>query len=261
MIAPTPDPTELADIARVLAEEAGTVVSEGLARARTLVATKSTSTDMVTEIDRASEQLIDTRLALLRPDDALVGEEGSDRPGTSGVRWIVDPLDGTTNFLYGYPAFAVSIAVEIDGAVVAGAVRDVAHGETFVAIRGGGAWRDGDRLAPAPALDRPLALGHVLLGTGFSYESGRRATQGAVVARVLPAVRDIRRSGSAALDLCWVGAGRLDAFYERGLQPWDWAAGALVASEAGARTEILDGDLHLAAPAELFDQLAALLTT
>jgi myo-inositol-1(or 4)-monophosphatase len=252
---PAAEPGSLLEIAIDIAEAAGGVVRDGLKTARAGVWTKTSGTDMVTDIDRASEALIAALLAERRPDDALVGEEGTDRPGTTGVRWIVDPIDGTTNYLYGYPAFSVSVAVEVDGVVVAGAVHDVVHTETFTALLGAGAWRDGEPLTT----NHPDALGYALVGTGFSYESARRAQQGAVVARVLPAVRDIRRAGSAALDVCWVAAGRLDAFYERGLQPWDWAAAALVAAEAGARVGIIDGDLHVAAPPALFDELAALL--
>ena len=158
--------------------------------------------------------------------------------GTSGVTWVVDPIDGTTNFAYGYPAFCTSIAAEVDGEAVVGVVHDPVRNQTFAAARGGGATLDG-RPARVRAGGPPLA--HALLGTGFGYESARRAAQGAVLAQVLPCVRDVRRAGSAALDLCTVGSGGLDAYYERGLQHWDFAAGALIAAEAGAWVGTLEG--------------------
>jgi myo-inositol-1(or 4)-monophosphatase len=173
---------------------------------------------------------------------------------------VLDPLDGTTNFLYGLPAFAVSIAVEIDGVTEVGVVLDVARAETFTARRGHGAHVDGRPLACTDCAE----LGHALLGTGFSYDAGRRARQGAVLAQVLPMVRDIRRVGAAAIDLCWVAAGRLDAFAERGLAPWDLGAGALIAAEAGARVGDLDGGpasgaFTLAAAPAIFEPLRMLL--
>lgn len=248
---------ELLALAVSLAEDAGRLLLDGLRRERVVVETKTSGTDMVTEIDRASEALIVGRLQTARPDDGVVGEEGSDHAGTSGVHWIIDPLDGTTNYLYGYPSFGVSVAAAVDGAVVVGAVCNPLSAETFSAMRGGGAFRNGVRL-PAVIAGEPPTLATALVGTGFAYSSARRAEQAAVLGRVLPAVRDIRRGGSAATDLCYVGAGRLDAFYEHGLQPWDWAAGGLVAAEVGTRAEVLDGGLHVAAPVHLFDELVAL---
>ena len=195
-----------------------------------VVDTKSTPTDMVTEVDRAAEALITSRIRAARPDDALLAEEGSVDAGTTGVRWVIDPLDGTTNFLYRFPAYAVSIAAEIDGEVGVGVVHDVVHGEVFTATRGGGAFCDGRRLTVAG----PPTLATALLGTGFAYAPERRAQQAAILTDLLPRVRDVRRAGSAALDQCWVAAGRLDGHYESGLQPWDLAAGRLIAAEAGA---------------------------
>jgi myo-inositol-1(or 4)-monophosphatase len=255
-----PDPEELRDLARSVAEAAGSLLLDGAARRRTDVGTKTSPTDMVTEMDRASEALVVEGLLRARPADGVLGEEGTARPGTSGVRWVVDPLDGTTNYLYGLPAWGVSVAAEVGGVVVAGAVADPSHGEVFTATRGGGAACNGTPLSIGAG--PPLAT--ALVGTGFSYESARRARQGAVLAEVLPRVRDVRRAGAAALDLCWVAAGRLDAFYERGLQPWDLAAGGLVATEAGARTGDLDGgppstSFTLAAAPSLFDPLRELL--
>jgi myo-inositol-1(or 4)-monophosphatase len=258
---PEPDPADLLDLAVALATEAAALLVDGLGRVRTSVETKTSATDMVTEMDRASEQLIVAGILAARPDDAITGEEGTERPGTSGVRWIIDPVDGTTNYLYGLPGFAVSIAAEVDGeGVVAGAVADPLHGDTYTATRGGGSFRNGARLA-GPTETR---LGHALVATGFSYDPARRERQAAVLREVLPRVRDIRRFGAAAVDLCAVGAGRVDAFYEKGLAPWDYAAGALVAEEAGMIVRDLDGHptsptFTLAAPPALFESLADLL--
>ncbi len=271
------DVDELVQIAVAVARSAGDLLLDGLHRARTSVRTKSSRTDMVTEMDLASESLIAASLHRQRPRDAILGEEGARQEGSSGVRWIVDPLDGTTNYLYAWPAFAVSIAAEVDGRVAAGVVHDPSHAETFVAIRGVGAWlsspagTDGaPETAPAPGgrtplqLDAPPGLADALVGTGFNYDAILRARQAEVLTRVLPVVRDIRRAGAAALDLCWVAAGRLDAFFEAGLQPWDWAAGALVAGESGAWVGDLEGgppsgSMTLAAAPELAGPLRALL--
>jgi myo-inositol-1(or 4)-monophosphatase len=249
------DPAELAALAREVAMEAGALLREGQQRDRTTVETKSTGTDMVTEIDRASEALIARLLREARPGDGMLGEEGTSTESTTGVRWIADPLDGTTNYLYGFPAFGVSIAAESGGRLVAGAVHDPTHGETFVAWLGGGATCNGRRLA----VTGPPSLATALVGTGFSYDRERRRLQAALLPRVLPAVRDIRRAGAAALDLCWVALGRLDAYYEWGLAPWDWAAGSVIASEAGARTGALADGTQVAAPPHLYDELVALL--
>jgi myo-inositol-1(or 4)-monophosphatase len=233
-----PDLDELRTLAEHTARAAGGLLRRGLDRARAEVSTKSTGTDMVTEIDRASEVLITQRLRGMRPDDGVLGEEGVDIAGTSGVRWVVDPLDGTTNYLYGFPGFNVSIAAEVDGQAAVGVVYDVVRDELFSAIRGRGATREGQSIQPSGATD----LAHVLLGTGFSYEPHRRRRQAEVLVEVLPRVRDIRRQGAAALDLCSVACGRLDAYYERGLAAWDLAAGGLIASEAGAIVTDFDGD-------------------
>jgi len=253
------DPTELLALATSLAADAAQLLRDGLDHVHD-VDTKSSLTDMVTASDRASERLIVDGIRAARPDDGILGEEGTADPGTSGVRWVVDPLDGTTNFFYGLPAFAVSIAVEVDGVTEVAVVTDAARGETFTAVRGRGAQLDGRPIRCTEA-DR---LATALVGTGFSYDAGRRARQGAVVAQVLPLVRDIRRVGAAAIDLCWVGAGRLDAFYEKGLAPWDLAAGGLIAAEAGARVGDLDGGpasgaFTLAAAPAVFEPLRALL--
>ena len=192
---------------------------------------------MVTAVDRASEALIVGTLGKERPDDGVLGEEGSRRDGTSGVRWIIDPLDGTTNYLYGYPVFAVSIGVEVDGEVVAGVVNDPSHAEVFSAARGEGALCNGRAIAVSGKDDLATAL----IGTGFAYDAVRRGEQAGWLRHVLPKVRDIRRAGAASIDLCWVACGRLDGYYEAGLAPWDVAAGALIAAEAGAEATDFTG--------------------
>ena len=220
------------------ARRAGALLLDGTARARTEVGTKSTGTDMVTEMDRAAEALITDELLDARPDDGVLGEEGADHTGTSGVRWVVDPLDGTTNYLYGFPGFNVSIGAEVDGVALVGAVFDVVRQELFSAALGLGATRDAEPIRASDATD----LAHALVGTGFSYEPERRRLQAQVLVEVLPRVRDIRRQGAAALDLCSVACGRLDAYYERGLAPWDLAAGGLIATEAGAEVTDFQGN-------------------
>ncbi|GAC48221.1 inositol monophosphatase family protein [Gordonia aichiensis] len=207
------------------------------------VSTKSTPTDPVTLADTESEDLIRSRLSRLRPGDAILGEEeGGSVEVPSGVRWVIDPIDGTVNFLYGIPAYAVSVAAQVDGKSVAGAVVDVARDVVYTATLSGGAYelRDGvrTRLHANPITCVDLAL----VATGFGYDVERRRAQGELMARLLPRVRDLRRVGAAALDLCMVASGAVDAHIEHGLSPWDWAAGALVASEAGAlvRTPLPD---------------------
>ena len=221
----------LRQLAVELATEAAGVVSEHHGRAAA-VATKSSRTDLVTAIDRAAETLITSRLDDLRPDDGIVGEEGASRPATSGITWFIDPIDGTTNFVYGHPGYAVSVAAASGGRPIAGAVVDPLHGEVFSAALGAGAACNGEALAVTSTGD----LRSALVATGFGYDAADRAHQGAVVAGLVGRVRDIRRMGSAALDLCSVAAGRVDAYYEYRLCPWDHAAGTLIAAEAGAVT-------------------------
>jgi myo-inositol-1(or 4)-monophosphatase len=235
--AAAPDPGALVALATEAAERAVDLLVEGLRRPRVAVETKSTHTDMVSEMDRASERLIVSTLLAARPDDGVVGEEGSERAGTSGLRWVIDPLDGTTNYLYAHPGWGVSIAAEDASGVVVGVVADATHGSLFTATRGGGARRDGAAIRVSGCTDLAAAL----VGTGFSYSAERRRGQAEVLVGLLPRIRDIRRMGAAAVDLCSVACGRLDAYYERGLGPWDLAAGGLVATEAGAVLTAVDG--------------------
>jgi myo-inositol-1(or 4)-monophosphatase len=224
------DAAALCALAEEAARATGALLLERLDQVRTDVQTKSSGTDMVSEVDRAAEALIVEHLLRARPDDGMVGEEGTDRAGSSGVCWVVDPLDGTTNYLYGLAGFGVSIAAEAHDAVVAGVVLDVVRDELFAAVRGEGATRDGRPIQ----VSTPASLATALIATGFSYDSERRARQAAALVPVLPRVRDIRRVGAAAVDLCSVACGRVDGYYELGLAPWDLAAGGLIAAEAGA---------------------------
>jgi len=214
-----------------------------------VVATKSSPTDVVTEADRAAEALIRDLIGAARPGDRILGEEGG-QGGITSVRWIVDPLDGTVNYLYGLPDWAVSIAAEADGTVVAGAVFVPRRDELFSAALGGGAWLSWGALDPRGedppqpvrlACNTGVPLDRALVATGFGYEAGRRLIQGEVLQGVLPRVRDIRRGGSAAVDLCSVASGSVDAYYERGVNLWDIAAGSLIAAEAGAQVTGLYG--------------------
>lgn len=199
------------------------------------VQTKSSPTDPVTVVDTETERLVRDLLAELRPGEAILGEEGGGpADGAGPLRWVVDPIDGTVNFLYGIPAYSVSLAAQVDGASVAGAVADVVSGEVYSAACGRGATVSVDGQSRILRCTEVTDLSMVLLGTGFGYQPRRRAAQAELLAGLLPRVRDVRRFGSAALDLCHVAAGRLDAHYEHGLNVWDWAAAALIAAEAGA---------------------------
>jgi len=263
-------------IAAAAAAEAGRLLASWRGDERPeVVQTKSSPTDVVTEMDRRSEALITSRIRAHRPGDAVLGEEGGQTTGSPDgagggaglpgrVRWVVDPLDGTVNYLYGLPDWAVSIAAEVDGAVVAGAVAVPRHGEAFTAVAGRGAWLHRGEASLALHCTAAVPLGQALVGTGFGYDPARRQVQGEVLAALLPQVRDIRRGGSAAVDLCSVAAGRLDAFYERGLNYWDFAAGGLIAREAGALVGGLAGQaesssMTVAAGPGLYQQLTAFL--
>lgn len=249
---------DLLGLARTVGTEAAGLVRTERRKGVDVAATKSSPVDIVTEVDRAAEALIYQRLMSARPDDGFLGEEGGSSTSSSGVTWVVDPIDGTVNFLYGIPYYAISIAAAIDDLVVAGAVVNVETREVFAATLGGGATCD----------DRPLRVRDVvplsqrLVITGFNYVADVRAKQAFAAASLLTEVRDIRRLGSAALDLCAIGAGRADAYVEEGLYAWDRAAGGLVATEAGARLETCPGvggrDAVICAPAEGFDEFADL---
>ena len=216
---------------------------------------KSSATDLVSDADREAERVVRELLAGERPDDGLLAEEGSDVSADSGRRWLVDPLDGTVNFLYGFPAWAVSVALEDDQGSAAGVVLDPVKGERFTALRGEGAHLNGEPLA----VSGETSLSQAMLATGFAYDPERRAAQAELLLNVLPRVRDIRRAGAAALDLCYVAAGRVDAYYERGLNRWDWAAGRLIVEEAGGVVADLDGHPHGLAAAATIELQEALL--
>lgn len=247
---PDSDPVTLLAVAESLAAEAAAFVrrrraevfGDGAGRAETgsAVRTKSTPTDPVTVVDTETERLLRERLAELRPGDVVVGEEEGGAADTRGGRptWVLDPIDGTVNFVYDIEAYAVSIGVQIDGESVAGAVANVPTGELFSAAKGHGARvRRGEASVTLRCTD-VSDLSMALVGTGFSYDGDRRLAQAESLARLIPEVRDVRRIGSCALDLCMVAAGRLDAYYEDGVHVWDWSAGALVAAEAGARLRL-----------------------
>ncbi len=251
------DPGDLLALAESTAREAGRLVLDGRRGGTVHVAqTKTSPTDVVTAIDLASERLIRQRILERRPQDGFVGEEGDDVASTSGVTWVADPIDGTVNFLYDVPHYAVSLAARVDDDVVAGVVHNPSSGETFTAVRGSGAWCDGRAIRVSGCED----VSRALVATGFGYQAETRARQAVETGQLLPRVRDIRRFGAASLDLCSVACGRVDGYVERGLKPWDLAAGGLVAAEAGARVEGLHGgpateQLVVAAPRSLFDRL------
>ena len=254
------DPHALLELAVRASHAAGALLVERFHGAPSGVDYKSSQTDPVSDADRDAEALIAGLLRSERPGDGVVGEEGAGATGESGLDWLVDPLDGTVNFLYGIPQWAVSIACRDAGGTLVAVVHDALHGETFAAVRGQGCTLNGAalRLGPAPPLSRAL------VATGFSYVAAERELQTELFARVLPRARDMRRAGSAALDLAWVAAGRLDAFYEHGLAEWDHAAGDLLVLEAGGVVVSLPaaGGLRagvLAGPAALADELAPLL--
>jgi myo-inositol-1(or 4)-monophosphatase len=263
-----PEPKALLAVAVRVARAAADLVGPRGVAGAAAVHTKSTETDLVTATDRDAERLIAEELRRARPHDEMLGEEtgaraGAGGPHGSGVRWIVDPIDGTVNFVYRLRHYAVSIAAEVDDRVVAGVVRNAATGEEWTATLGGGAWRDGRRLGGSSA----TALGRALVATGFGYDSARRAHQAAVLAGLMPDIRDIRRFGVASIDLCFAAEGLVDAYYEKGLNAWDHAAGGLIAAEAGLVVGGLRGNapgpaMVVAAPpalhAALHDRLVAL---
>ena len=236
VVAPTDEIQSLLSLAELVALETGAMLREAFARKSYDVSTKTTPTDLVSEVDVAAEQLIRDRLSGARPDDAILGEEAGDDPGTSGLRWIVDPLDGTANFIFGIPQWAVSIACQdAAGKTLAGVIFDPMRDELWSARQAGPALLNGE---PCTASNQ-TELATALVATGFPYSAEGRATQGEIIARLVPQVRDIRRFGSAALDLAWTAAGRYDAYYEYDIQSWDIAAGALLCERAGLAVEQL----------------------
>ena len=260
-----PSHQELTDLALSAARAAAELVRERARGQVTVAATKSSDVDVVTEADRASEALIREHIRSARPEDAFLGEEslgeeGDDVASSSGVRWIVDPIDGTVNFLYGIPQYAVSIAAELDGEVVAGVVLDVQAGTEYVGRLADASGPESATRDGVPVEVRGSApMAQRLIATGFSYDRRVRVLQAEAVTRLLPLVRDVRRLGSCALDLCLVADGRLDGYVEEGVNLWDHAAAGLIARIAGARTQVLPGigglDLLVCGPAHGFDEL------
>jgi myo-inositol-1(or 4)-monophosphatase len=231
------DAAALVVLAVQAARAAARVHRAGIGRAHT-VTTKSSPTDMVTEVDHEAERTIVDAISAVRPDDAIIAEESGARAGTSGVRWIVDPLDGTTNYVYRYPAFSVSIGIEIDGTLAAGVVHDTARDRVYTGIVGAGAACNGTPIAVRDHADLATAL----VATGFQPQPERRAWQAHVLTRVLPRIRDVRRGGSAAIDLSAVASGQVDAFFEAGLAEWDMAAGVAIVRAAGGVVEVVGRD-------------------
>jgi myo-inositol-1(or 4)-monophosphatase len=262
----TPDPRELLDLAVRTAKAAGRMLVEDRPRDLGVAETKSSPTDIVTEMDQRSERLIVASVLAERPQDGFLGEEGASLEGTSGVLWIVDPIDGTVNYLYEIPGWCVSIGVQVDGETVAAVVEVPRLGETFTAVRGRGAWLNGEPISAhsSQSEGKPVPMERALVATGFGYAAQRRKVQGRIAADLLPRVRDIRRAGAAAIDLCSVACGRVDAYYERGCKPWDLAAGSLIATEAGALVGGLYGaaasdEMTVAAAPGLFESLCGFL--
>lgn len=256
-MSPSPDPAALERIAVEVAELAADQVRASVGRARA-VRTKSSATDVVTRTDLEVEARIRAELERRAPGSSLLGEEHGDHPGTSEVGWVVDPVDGTVNFLYDLPVVSVSIAATLRGEVVAGAVVDVLRAETYAGTLGGGSRRDGRSIA----VNTPSELAQALLVTGFSYDAALRRDQGEVLGRVIGVARDVRAFGSAALHLCFAACGRVDGYWEVDLKPWDVAAGGLIAREAGAvvRTPVTTGgSLTMAASPAIADELLTLL--
>ena len=206
------------------------------------VDTKSSPTDSVTVMDRTAELMIGDELLGARPTDGILGEEGGERLGTSGVRWVVDPLDGTVNYVFRLPMWGVSIAAEEAGTVTVGVIVTPEFDESYVAVRGSGAWHVRGSHAERLSVSDCVSIKSALVTTGFAYDADRRRAQAIVAAGLIPGIRDIRRLGSAVVDFCWLARGRVDAYYEDGLNAWDYSAGALIALEAGAIVTGLRGD-------------------
>jgi myo-inositol-1(or 4)-monophosphatase len=252
--------TDALALATDAAREAGALLLELRRSPAAGVRSKSSATDLVSEADERAERAIVTAIRKRRPDDAVVAEEGSSASGSSGVSWYVDPLDGTINYLYGIPHWCVSICCADGAGGLAAAVFDPLRDELFSATRGGGAWLGDRRLA----MTAKGELARALVATGFGYDAAQRVTQGRILAKVMGDVRDIRRFGSAALDLCWTAAARYDAYFESVDNPWDWMGGAMVVREAGGRvTELAPANPAfphiIASGAGIHDDLLALL--
>jgi myo-inositol-1(or 4)-monophosphatase len=246
------------ELAERAARAGGEVLMSYYGRPPKGLGSKSSDTDLVSDADREAERTIRELLDAERPADGLLAEEGSHSETDSGRRWIVDPLDGTINFLYSFPAWAVSVALEDAGELAVGVVHSPIQGETFCAVRGEGAFVKSQSGTAPLRVAPPRELDQALVATGFSYEPARRAAQAEVLQRLLPRARDIRRAGAAALDLAWLAAGRVDAFFERGLQHWDWAAGRLLVEEAGGSVAWIDDGwpgMAAASSGELLDEL------
>jgi myo-inositol-1(or 4)-monophosphatase len=251
----------LLELALGAARDAGSLLLDRFGGPASGVESKSSTTDMVSDADRAAERLLLERIAAARPEDGLVGEEGGRLAGSSGLTWVIDPLDGTTNYLFGYPVWSVSIACEDEHGGVVAVVHDPCRGETFTAERGRGTMLNGQTVRTRA----PRDLDRALVGTGFAYAPAERVFQAQVLTSVLSQVRDIRRGGSAALDLAWVACGRLDGFYEWGIKHWDRAAGMLLVSEAGGGVSVFEPGPGLepcvvAATAALHDPLRGIVT-
>lgn len=260
----------LLKIARDIARAAAEVLIQGRpdpARRNAVgTDTKTSPTDIVTEKDLASEKLILDTLHELRPLDGFIGEEGGNRTSQSGLTWIVDPLDGTINYLYGSPQWAVSIAVADSEGPLIGVVYAPLAGFEYYAVRGAGAFRvDEIGEVALPVVVDDVELGHALFATGFGYKAERRINQARVIAEVLPKIRDIRRKGSAAIDICMAACGMVDGYFERGANPWDYAAASVVARECGLIVSGLNDkpegpDMVVAAPPKLHKAITALLS-
>jgi myo-inositol-1(or 4)-monophosphatase len=255
-------PVELRDLAGELAMGAGEILRTFALHARTSIDTKSSSVDLVTDADRASETFLVDALRSRRPDDGILGEEGTNDLSKTGITWIIDPLDGTTNFVYSIPMYAVSIGVTLNGIPIAGAVYNPILDELYAAASGSGAFLNNIPLRCNAITEMETAL----VATGFSYDADTRAHQGAITAALLPLIRDIRRAGAAALDLCSVASGRVDAYFEHSVKPWDITAGYVIATEAGAKVTSLDGgqphiDIFAAASPQLHALLLPLITS
>lgn len=221
-------PEDLLKLALGIAIEAGAMLMNRPVAFE--VSSKSTAIDIATQMDKASEKFIVESLLASRPHDGIIGEEGSSRESTSGLTWVIDPVDGTVNYLYGIPGWNVSIAVKDELGVIAGVVHAPTINSTFTAIRGQGAFLNSQRIQ----CNDPVPLNRALIGTGFAYDVDRRVEQGRIVAQLLPQIRDLRRLGAAAVDICYVAMGAFDGYFEYGLYEWDWAAAGLIAQEAGA---------------------------